>query len=265
MKPPSLKERYYAESRFGGFTDVDGTIAFYTRVNSMLNPSSVVLDFGCGRGAYGEDPVEVRRDLRILKGKAARVVGIDVDSDAMANPFLDKFHLLTGDEWPVADDSVDLCLCDCVIEHLEKPDLFFCEARRVLKDGGSICIRTPNRLGYVSLISRIVPNRSHSRVVKVAQEGRKDEDVFPAYYRCNTVTAIASFCKKYGFEGVVYGYESEPGYLHFSRIAYWLGVMYQRFAPRFLSNAIFAFAEVVKSREPGAALELAAAERAELR
>lgn len=41
---------YYPESRFGGFTDVDGTVAFYTRVQSLVEAGSVVLDVGCGRG-----------------------------------------------------------------------------------------------------------------------------------------------------------------------------------------------------------------------
>ena len=33
------RERFYPESRFGGFTDIDGTIAFYTRVHSQLTPA----------------------------------------------------------------------------------------------------------------------------------------------------------------------------------------------------------------------------------
>src|SRR5438093_943558 len=44
------KSLYYPESRFGGFTGVDGTLAFYIRVNSLIDSSSVVLDVGCGRG-----------------------------------------------------------------------------------------------------------------------------------------------------------------------------------------------------------------------
>ena len=53
---PKLLERFYPETTFGGFTRVDGTMAFYLRVRSLLCPDSVVLDVGCGRGEYGEDP-----------------------------------------------------------------------------------------------------------------------------------------------------------------------------------------------------------------
>jgi len=38
------EEIYYPEFRFGGFTDIDGTIIFYSRVNSLLDSSFTVLD-----------------------------------------------------------------------------------------------------------------------------------------------------------------------------------------------------------------------------
>ena len=50
------KNIYYPESRSGTFTDVDGTIAFYLRVNGLVDSESVILDVGCGRGAFAEDP-----------------------------------------------------------------------------------------------------------------------------------------------------------------------------------------------------------------
>jgi hypothetical protein len=40
----NYKEAYYPERRFGGFTDVGGTIAFYFKANSLVDSSSVVLD-----------------------------------------------------------------------------------------------------------------------------------------------------------------------------------------------------------------------------
>jgi hypothetical protein len=87
---------FYPEGRFGGFTDIDGTVIFFSRVNALLTPASVVVDFGCGRGAYRDDPVPFRRNLRILKGKAASVIGLDVDPAGRDNPFLDRSHLLDG-------------------------------------------------------------------------------------------------------------------------------------------------------------------------
>jgi SAM-dependent methyltransferase len=237
-----FKYLFYPESRFGGFTDIDGTIIFYTRVNSLLEPHYVVVDFGCGRGAHRDDPVVIRRELKILKGKVQKVIGLDIDPVAEENPYIDEFYLLKGDVWPLQDDSVDLCISDAVLEHLERPESFFAECARVLRRGGYLCIRTSNAWNWVSICGRIIPNKWHAKILAKIQLQRKEADVFPTVYRCNTVLKIRKMLDKYGFEHVVYGYEAEPSYLGFSKIAYWFGTLHQRFAPGFLRPAIFAFA-----------------------
>jgi len=241
-----FKQLCYPESRFGGFADIDGTIAFYVRVNSLLRPSFVVVDFGCGRGARKDDPVPIRRELAILKGKVHKVIGLDVDPAAEENPFIDEFHLLNGDRWPLQDSSADLCISDAVLEHLERPDFFFSECRRVLRNEGYLCIRTANSWSYIALLGRLIPDRYHASVLAKVQDKRKELDVFPTLYKCNTIPKIRKMLSKYIFEHVVYGYEAEPSYLSFSRIAYWLGTIHQRFAPTFMRPAIFAFAQVNK-------------------
>jgi SAM-dependent methyltransferase len=239
-------QRFYPESQFGGYSDIDGTVVFFSRVHSLLEPSSVVLDVGCGRGAYGEDRVPFRRNLRILRGKAAKVIGIDVDNGSRGNPFIDEFRLIGGDSWPVDEHSIDVIVCDQVLEHVTEPDVFFSEARRVLKNSGYLCIRTPNKRSYIGVASRLVPGRWHSRVTGFVQDGRKEEDVFPTFYRCNTVGQVRRLLTRSGFQCVVYGYEAEPSYLSFSTAAYFLGVMHQRLAPRSLRAAIFAFGRLIK-------------------
>lgn len=240
------KEIFYPETRFGGFTDIDGTIAFYIRVNSLIDSSFVVLDVGCGRGACNEDRVPIRKNLRILKGKVAKAIGIDVDQNARDNPFLDEFHLIQNNSWPIQNNSVDLIVCDSVLEHIEVPDRVFSEIHRVLRNGGYLCIRTPNRWSYVGLLSLLIPNKYHSKVTSAVQDARRDKDVFPTFYRCNSIRKLKSIMKKYGFECVVYGYEAEPSYLSFSKIAYFLGVVHQRLAPGFLKPTIFAFGKIMK-------------------
>jgi SAM-dependent methyltransferase len=237
-----VMESFYPESRFGGFTQIDGTVAFYSRVQALVRPTDTVVDFGCGRGAYREDPLPFRRDLRILKGKVGRVIGLDANPAGAQNPFLDAFALLDGPRWPLEDETADLCVSDNVLEHLPDPAAFFSEARRVLRRGGLLCLRTPNRWNYITLLSRLIPNRHHAGVLSKAKPGLQEQDVFPTYYRCNTVGALRRALAKEGFSSAVYGYEAEPSYLSFSRAAYALGVLHQRIAPGFLKPAIFAFA-----------------------
>ena len=170
--------RWYPEVRFGGFTNVDGTVAFYTRVNSVLDASFVVLDLGCGRGAAASDRVPWRRGLRQLKRRCDRVIGADVDPTAATNPFIDEFRLIEEGRIPLPDGCVDVCVSDSVVEHVENVDSFFSECARVIRSGGYLFIRTPNIWGYPAIASRVVPHRFHAALVR-----RTQEDVFPTVYR----------------------------------------------------------------------------------
>ena len=132
-------------------------------------------------------------------------------------------------------------------QHIENPHQFFLETHRVLKNDSLLCIRTPNRWSYAALAATLIPNRYHSRVTSFVQDGRKDEDVFPTLYKCNSIGKLRSMMRKNGFDCVVYGYEAEPSYLSFSKIAYFGGVLHQRFAPGFLRPTIFGFGRVKKN------------------
>lgn len=235
------KSLYYPESRLSGFSNVDGTIAFYNQVNALVDPDGVLVDIGCGRGAYGDDPVLYRRKLRIMQGKAARVIGLDVDPRAASNPYLDEFRLIDQPRWPVEDASASLCLADNVLEHIPDPSSFFSECWRILRPGGVVCIRTPNLFSYFGLISRWVPNRSHVKILRRSKERVIEEDVFPTLYRCNTLPAISRALKQQGFQPVVYSFDAEPSYLSFSRLAYYLGVLHQRYAPGMFKVGLHAF------------------------
>jgi SAM-dependent methyltransferase len=114
-------------------------MAFFNSVSPPLDPSFVVLDAACGRGEYHENEGAIRWNLRIWQRKVARVVGIDLDPNAAAYPYLDEFRLIEGDSWSIASDSADLIVCGNTPEHMEKPEGFFSEVWRVLKNGAYLC------------------------------------------------------------------------------------------------------------------------------
>jgi SAM-dependent methyltransferase len=239
---------FYPESRFGGFSDIDAYVVFYARVNSLVTPDSVVLDIGCGRGAYAEDPVPFRRQLRILKGKVRQIIGIDTDPAAAVNPFLDEFRRIepANGRWPVDDASIDVAVSVSVLEHVEDPEHFFAECHRVIKPGGYLCLRTTNVFSYFGVAARLIPNRYHAAVIRrVYEKPRREADIFPTAYRCNTIFKVRRMLRQFGFEHCVYGYQSEPSSFAFSRFLYFWGVLHQRFAPAMLKPAIFAFARRV--------------------
>lgn len=239
----SIKEKFYPESMFGGFSDIDGTVLFYNRINALIKKTDVLLDVGCGRGSINEDKNVFRKNLGIFKGRVNQVIGIDFDPIARSNPCLDKFHLLTiQNPWPLETNSVDLAFSDHVLEHVENPDNFFSECARVLKKDGFICIRTTNNWGYIAIGAKLIPKRFHITALKKMQVSRKEDDIFPTVYKCNNVYSIRKMLKKYGFDGIVYGRDAEPAYFDNSFILYFLAQAYHFLSPKIFKSTIFVFA-----------------------
>lgn len=237
-----IENLVYPERLFGGFSRVDGTVHFYSRVQAMLQPADVVLDVGCGRGRRSDDASNYRQRLQDLGGAERTVLGIDVDRAAAVNPFIDEFRLIDDvQSWPVADATIDFLIADYVLEHVETPERFFQEAYRVLKPGGQLALRTPNAHSYVAVVARLIPNSGHARVTTWAQSGRKGIDVFPTRYRCNTRGKLRRVLKQSGFDACVYSIEAEPGYMAFSRLAYRIAAAAHKLFPPSLRTTLLAF------------------------
>ncbi len=236
----SYMQRFYPESRFGGFTNYDGTVAFYSRIHSLLEPQSIVLDIGCGHGKRQNDPSKLHSRLRDLRPHVRRVIGIDVDLSAASNPTLHEFRAIHNSGWPVENNSVDLAFSDYVLEHVQQPGEFFLECFRVLRPGGILCLRTVNVWGYVGLIARLIPNRHHFSVLKRVSAPR--QEAYPTFYRCNTLRSLRRILGQTGFDAVVWSIDSEPHYVDFGVWAYALGVLYQRYALASFRNNLIAFA-----------------------
>jgi SAM-dependent methyltransferase len=61
---------------------------------------------------------------------------------------------ITDEDWPVNDDSFDAVTCFDVVEHLERPEIFFTRVRRYIRRGGIVIVTTPNR-GFPYLMRSI--------------------------------------------------------------------------------------------------------------
>ncbi len=211
----------YPEVGAGGFSRVDGTVAFYQRVNALLDPSMTVADFGAGRGRAAEDPAGYRRDLQVLRGKVASVVGLDIDEAVQENPNVDRAHVVTSGQPLILEHaSVDLIVSDFTFEHVTDPGWAAGELTRILRPGGWLCARTPNRWGYIGIPTRLVPNRFHDGVLQWAQPQKQARDTFPTAYRLNSWAQLRRHFPVTAFDDFSYAVDSEPAYFGSSRLAW---------------------------------------------
>jgi SAM-dependent methyltransferase len=238
----TIKERFYPEAKFGGFSRVDGSIEFYTRISAIIKPTDRVLDYGAGRGAQIDtDPHAWGRWLKTLKGRVAHVEGCDVDDAVFENPYLDHATLFDPDKpLPFGDNSFDLVYSNWVFEHVADPQRVANELLRVVKPGGYICAVTPNKRGYIALAARLAGNARHVSLLKRIQPDRFEIDVFPTHYRLNTRQSIERYFDK-GAEVVVYGMSSEPAYYFNNKLVYGLFNVLHKLTPGPFHTALFIF------------------------
>jgi SAM-dependent methyltransferase len=235
--------RYYPEIAAGGFSHVDGTVQFYLRVNALLRPEFRVLDLGAGRGWWLEsDPGDFRRQLRLLRGKVAQVVGQDLDPIVATNASLDAaVTTRAGERLPFDDGHFDLVLADYVLEHVEDPGFVAGEICRLLKPGGWFCARTPNRWGYVSIAARMLRNENHAPLLRLAQPDRKELDIFPTVFRMNSMADLRRLFPSSSFENFSYYYQAEPSYHFNSRTVFAAMRWLDKLLPNSLKGNLFVF------------------------
>jgi SAM-dependent methyltransferase len=246
----SVLRRVYPEHGAGGFTRMDGTVQFYQRVNALLVPDATVLNLGAGRGAVGDDPVAYRQSLADLRGRAKQVIGLDVDPVVQENPYLDEARLLGPDgRYPLDDGSVDLIVSDWTFEHIDDPVAATREIRRVLRPGGWVCARTPNKWGLVGIPARAVPNRWHQGVLRRVQPRRKAIDAFPTRYRMNTMRDLRALFPERDWENCTYAVQCEPPYVADSELVLRAVRVAQKVMPSRLHDILMIFVRKRGTRE----------------
>lgn len=245
--PNPAAKRIYPEVAAGGFTRHDGFIEFFQRINALLSPESVVLDFGAGRGAWTDvDLSSFHRTVRDFGDRVAKVVGCDVDPVVMENPRLDEAHVIVpGKPLPFNDATFDVVFADHVLEHVDAADApgVAAELERILKPGGWFAARTPNKWGMIGIAARAVPNRLHVSVLRTLQPGRLAEDVFPTRYSMNTWKHLGQLFPAERWDLAVYGHASEPQYVGANVAAWRLAGLVDRLTPPRMLPTLMIFAQ----------------------
>jgi len=101
-----------------------------------FQPQEKLLDVGCGNGSF----------IARMKSFGWQVEGTEVDEEAVEAARRQglevKFGELSSLEY--SDSSFDVITLNSVIEHISNPLTLLSECKRILKEGGSLVIFTPN-------------------------------------------------------------------------------------------------------------------------
>jgi len=191
-------------------------------IREHTNGDSRILNLGAGPAT--------RDQTRIFKGEVAEVAGADIDPLVLKNDELDHAVVIDGVSLPFESERFDLVYSDFVLEHVEFPQPFLTEVRRILRPGGSYFFRTPNLFHYVALGSYLTPQWIHERLANPMRGlDSQAHDPWPTFYRANTPGKIRRLARRAGFTNAKFRLiEMEPSYLKFHAIPFFAGVAYER-------------------------------------
>jgi ubiquinone/menaquinone biosynthesis C-methylase UbiE len=193
-RKPSITQRIIRKLLPGFKT---GHTRYVECVKGLFTDGCRWLDAGGGRRLF-HDLYDGEQEL---VARAGRVTVCDADPDSL------KDHSSVSDliccdlkSIPLPPGSFDLITCGMVVEHLAQPKECINEMGRVLDRGGKLVIHTVNLWSYptlLAILSKVIPFRKQL-IARVTR--RKEEDIFPTLYRCNTARTISKYVRDAGLQ-----------------------------------------------------------------
>jgi ubiquinone/menaquinone biosynthesis C-methylase UbiE len=161
-----------------------------------MNKNYNWLDLGCGLHIL--PPWRYNQETELVQN-AKILVGLDYDLLSLRKH--KTIHKrVRGDikNLPFSDNTFHLITSNMVFEHLEKPESQIAEIYRILKPGGVLLFHTPNSLSYGTIAAKVIPEFLKGKLISFLQK-RKEQDIFPTFYRINSRNKINNIAQKIGF------------------------------------------------------------------
>ena len=166
---------------------VQQRVRYEVFLDRLVRPETRWLDVGCGHQVL---PSWLAAKERELVARCAQVVGLDSDADAISkHQTITNVYKGDAEQLPFPDVSFDLVTANMVLEHVAEPKRVFSEVARVLASGGKLLLHTPNVYGYPTILARMVPRPMRLVGARIL-DGRKACDVYPTYYRANSMKRL---------------------------------------------------------------------------
>lgn len=168
-----------------------------------VRPGARALDAGCGTGTVS----------KFLARRGHAVVALDGFEIPLRHverlvPEACAVQADLNGPLPFPDGSFDLVVSYEVIEHLENPQVFVDEAYRLLRPGGQLVIKCPNRLDWYRLADPLLGKVWYA-----------DEDATHLHYF--DPFQVKRFCRRAGFQKVVSRAGTKPFFRKWRRWRRW--------------------------------------------
>ena len=152
------------------------------------------LDLGCGHAFLPDWLSAAQRRLELGRW---RPVGVDLDGVALRrHPDLKMRVHANIEQLPFPQGTFSLVTANMVVEHVRQPSRLFAEVARVLVPGGTLLVHTPNRVGYTTLLTRLIPTTFLASAASLLL-GRHSQDVYPTYYRANSTRDLTTLAERH--------------------------------------------------------------------
>lgn len=201
-------------------------------------------------GAGAKDPASLTSvDLRRLT-----LYAVDPSPTSLArNPNPNQL-IAWGHDIPLPDASIDVIFSEHVMEHIEDPRATLAEAHRLLRPGGVMLWVAPNLWSYSGLLTHLTPfwfHRLVNRLLEPVAQRSATADVFPTFFRINSLPRIRRLLKRCGFEiEELYTSVDAPHYTQFIPGIHQLAVAVHVVLDRFECLRYFRLVQIVRARKP---------------
>lgn len=166
-------------------------------IRKSIDNNSKWLDLGCGHNLL--PPWRKEQECSLISC-VEEVVGLDYDYGSLIkHKTINKKIRGNISYLPFKDNYFDIVTSNMVFEHLKEPVVQLEEIFRILKPGGTLLFHTPNSLSYTTFLAKLIPESIKDKIIYLLQN-RKEEDVFPAFYKINSISNIKNHAQESGFE-----------------------------------------------------------------
>lgn len=227
---PTFMNRQYYQEEYKKLKPgwQDGQAMYCAIVDSLIEKDTKILDIGCG----------YRNVMKTAYSKTNKTYGIDPNKKALAkNKIIKNKIVCQAENLPFPDNFFDLVVSAWVLEHLENPSVVFKEIYRVLKPRGKVIFLTPNAWNYTIWMIRMTPAKFHAFFARKLY-GIQKHDIFPKFYKINSVKRINQTLKPIGFKKVKLYLNGDPTYISFNNFFFKLACFLEDLFDKFPSARV---------------------------